>query len=60
MYWDAIGATGEIIVASGVVLSLVYLAVQLRVQNWIKRACKTSSNKANDVFLFSPIVDSLQ
>jgi hypothetical protein len=60
MYWDAIGATGEIIGASGVVLSLVYLAVQLRTQNWIKRACKTSCNKANDVFLLWPIVDSLQ
>jgi len=60
MCWDAIGAIGEIIGASAVVLTLGYLAVQLHVQNWIKRACKTSSNKANNVSLFSPTVHSLQ
>ena len=30
MNWDAIGAIGEIIGAAGVILSLVYLAVQIR------------------------------
>ena len=33
MNWDAIGAVGEIIGALGVVLSLVYLATQIRSQN---------------------------
>ena len=33
MNWDAIGAVGEIIVAAAVVLSLGYLAVQIRQQN---------------------------
>ena len=33
MNWDAIGAIGEIIGAAAVVLSLVYLAVQIRTQN---------------------------
>ena len=33
MNWDAIGAVGEIIGAAAVVISLVYVAVQLRVQN---------------------------
>ena len=30
MNWDAIGAVGEIVGASAVVLSLAYLAVQIR------------------------------
>ena len=33
MNWDAIGAIGEIIGALAVVLSLVYLAIQIRIQN---------------------------
>jgi hypothetical protein len=33
MNWDAIGAIGEIVGAFAVVLSLVYLAVQIRTQN---------------------------
>lgn len=33
MNWDAIGAIGEIIGATAVVASLVYLAVQIRTQN---------------------------
>lgn len=33
MNWDAIGAVGEIIGALGVILSLVYLASQIRSQN---------------------------
>ena len=33
MNWDAIGAIGEIIGASAVVISLVYLATQIRAQN---------------------------
>ena len=33
MNWDAIGAIGEIVGASAVVVSLVYLALQIRSQN---------------------------
>ena len=33
MNWDAIGAVGEIVGALAVVVSLVYLAVQIRSQN---------------------------
>ncbi len=33
MNWDAIGAIGEIVGASAVVISLVYLALQIRSQN---------------------------
>ncbi len=33
MNWDAIGAMGEIVGAAAVVASLVYLAVQIRIQN---------------------------
>ena len=33
MNWDAIGAVGEIVGAMAVVVSLVYLGSQIRVQN---------------------------
>ena len=33
MNWDAIGAVGEIVGAFAVVVSLVYLAIQIRTQN---------------------------
>ena len=33
MNWDAIGAVGEIVGATAVVVSLVYLAIQIRTQN---------------------------
>ena len=33
MNWDAVGAIGEIIGAGAVVISLMYLAVQIRIQN---------------------------
>ena len=33
MYWDALGAFGEIIGAFAVVISLVYLATQIKTQN---------------------------
>jgi hypothetical protein len=38
MNWDAIGAIGEIVGASAVVISLVYLASQIRIQNRESRA----------------------
>ena len=33
MNWDAIGAIGENVGALGVILSLIYLASQIRMQN---------------------------
>jgi hypothetical protein len=33
MNWDAVGAVGEILVAAAVVVSLIYLAAQIRNQN---------------------------
>ena len=42
MNWDAIGAIGEIAGALAVVLSLIYLATQIRVSN---RAAQNSVNK---------------
>ena len=33
MNWEAIGAVAEMLAASGVVISLFYLAIQIRVQN---------------------------
>ena len=33
MNWDAVGAIGEIVGAGAVVISLVYLAIQIRAQN---------------------------
>ena len=38
MNWDAIGAIGEIIGAAAVVISLVYLGSQIRIQNGESRA----------------------
>ena len=38
MSWDAIGAVGEIIGAAAVVISLIYLAIQIRTQNAESRA----------------------
>lgn len=38
MNWDAIGAIGEIIGALAVVISLAYLASQIRIQNRESRA----------------------
>ena len=38
MNWDAIGAVGEIVGAFAVVISLVYLATQIRIQNRESRA----------------------
>jgi hypothetical protein len=50
MNWEAIGAVGEIIGASGVILSLGYLAVQIRTQNRESRLSASSewTNQFND------------
>ncbi len=41
MNWDAIGAVGEIIGAAAVVISLAYLALQIRTQNRESRIAAT-------------------
>jgi hypothetical protein len=33
MNWEAIGAVGEIASAAGVIITLIYLATQIRIQN---------------------------
>ena len=38
MNWDAVGAIGEIVGASAVFVSLIYLALQIRIQNRESRA----------------------
>jgi hypothetical protein len=38
IHWDAVGAVGEIVGALAVVISLVYLASQIRIQNRESRA----------------------
>lgn len=38
MNWDAIGAVGEVVGAAGVIISLLYLAVQIRGDARAKRA----------------------
>ena len=48
MNWDAIGALGEIVGATAVVVSLVYLAVQIRTQN--KEARLTSAHNVASTF----------
>jgi len=41
MNWEAIGAVGEILGAGAVVISLIYLAAQIRVQNREARSAAT-------------------
>ena len=48
MNWDAIGAVGEIIGALAVVISLLYLAVQIRAQN--KQARLTALHEMSKEF----------
>ncbi len=43
MNWDAIGAVGEIVGAAAVVVTLIYVAVQIR----LARSVATDSNRLN-------------
>ena len=58
MNWDAIGAIGEIVGASAVVISLVYLASQIRIQNRESRAASVhlviDGNRASIAALHEP------
>jgi hypothetical protein len=60
MNWDAIGAIGEVIGATAVVLSLIYLATQVRVSNRLARAeawrtPNSDLNSLNASFAANPI-----
>ena len=46
MNWDAVGAIGEIVGAFAVVLSLVYLSIQIRTQNNESRLASVSQTVA--------------
>lgn len=48
MNWDAIGALGEIVGATAVVLTLIYLARQIKLQN-----------RAGEIAAFEGILDEL-
>jgi len=51
MNWDAIGAVGEAVGAAGVIISLLYLAVQIRGDARAKRATMThAQSQANAGF----------
>ncbi len=64
MNWEAIGAVGEILGASGVILSLIYLASQIRSQNKERRLAAASewTNQWNEFsvsFAESPSLSEL-
>jgi hypothetical protein len=46
LHWDAIGAVGEVIGAAGVIISLLYLAVQIRGDVRAKRAATVHDQSA--------------
>ena len=51
MNWEAIGAVGEVLGAAGVIISLLYLAVQIRGDARAKRAATThAQSQANAGF----------
>ena len=58
MNWEAIGAIGEVVGATGVILSLLYLAIQIRGEARAKRASTVhdQSNAYRD-FLHSIAAD---
>ncbi|MFK7864816.1 MAG: hypothetical protein AB8B95_11395 [Pseudohongiellaceae bacterium] len=56
MNWDAIGAIAEVIGAAGVILSLIYLALQIRQSNTTDKlnatlSLQNSYNQVGDTFL---------
>lgn len=56
MNWDAIGAVAEVIGAAGVILSLIYLALQIRQSNGTDKlnatlSLQNSYNQVGDSFL---------
>ena len=57
MNWDAVGAIGEIIGAFAVVISLIYLAVQIRNQNLESRAATVQQVLQNNAATISQLQD---
>ena len=56
MNWDAVGAVAEVVGALGVIISLVYLALQIRQSNSTDKLTATLSlqesyNQVGDIFL---------
>jgi len=49
MNWDAIGAIGEVAGAIGVIVTLIYLATQIRQSNELSRSESRQALVANDV-----------
>lgn len=52
MNWDAIGAVAELLGASGVILSMVYLATQIR-QNTLSNRIQAKQNTTNQFVRFA-------
>ena len=57
MNWDAIGAVGEIVGAVAVVLSLVYLAIQIKNQNFEAKAATIQQVLQNNSTTISQLQD---
>lgn len=57
MNWDAIGAIGEIAGASAVVVSLIYLAIQIRNQNTESRAATVQQVLESNAVAISQLQD---
>ena len=49
MNWEAIGAIGEVAGAIGVIVTLIYLAAQIRQSNNLSRSASRQALVANDV-----------
>jgi hypothetical protein len=57
MNWDAIGAIGEIVGASAVVVSLIYLAIQIKNQNAESRAATVQQVLESNAVAISQLQD---
>jgi hypothetical protein len=58
MNWEAIGAVGEVLGAAGVIISLLYLAVQIRADARAKRAATTNDQLQASANALLPLVTS--
>ena len=55
MSWDAIGAIGELVGAAAVVVTLVYLALQVRQNNRLMQAQHRETNRNAVVQTYDPV-----
>ena len=58
MNWDAIGAIGELLGAAGVIITLGYLALQLRRSNKQARAATLQTTLNSEIALMSVLVEN--